>query len=306
MDADLPSRLLRSLVALAEAGSLARAAQRLGRSESALSLQMKTLETLAGLPLFSRDGRALTLTQAGSLLLGHARIILARIDAARADLAAATGTGPLRLGLVQDFSGTLLTGLLRRLRQEYPAAPVSVQIAGSHDLLKALGEDRIDLALAATGPAAPAPVVRLPMDWFGDIACLGAAVVPLAMIAPPCPFLETATAALDRHGTPWRLAMLTPGLDGVRAALAAGLGIACRTGISLPGLPRLADARLPSLPSIGYSLYLRPQASGQQKRVADLLCADLASLVSAAYEEGETEQPAGQAEDDKRIAGQHP
>jgi DNA-binding transcriptional LysR family regulator len=252
---DLPTHLLRGFVALAETGSLAGAAARLGRSESAISLQMARLEDVTGLGLFHRDGRRLVLTPQADLLLGHARAILARVDAARAALSDAGQVGPARLGLVQDFAGRFLRDVLASLARTHPAARVEVTVDRSAALLDALGAGRIDVALCGAGPAEPHADHTAPMVWFGWPGLAALDVVPLAVVAAPCPFLDAARAALDGAGRPWRIAFETPSLEGLRAAVAAGIGVACRTRSAAGDAP-LLDAMhgLPALPPMRWRL----------------------------------------------------
>lgn len=252
---DLPTHLLRGFVALAETGSLAGAAARLGRSESAVSLQMARLEDVTGLALFHRDGRRLGLTPQADLLLGHARAILARVDAARAALSEAGRAGPARLGLVQDFAGDFLREALAALARTHPAARVEVVVDRSAALLEALGAGRIDVALCGAGPAEPQSDHSAAMVWFGRAELATLDVLPLAVVAAPCPFLDAARAALDGMGRPWRIAFETPSLEGLRAAVAAGVGVACRTRSAAGGAPPLGAANgLPPLPPMRWRL----------------------------------------------------
>lgn len=277
MIADLPSPLLRSFVAVADCGSLAAAAQRVNRSESALSLQMQRLEDIIGQPLFDRDGRALKLNGTGSWLLAHSRAILARIDAARAELAAASRP-PVRLGVVQDFAAPVLRPVLEDLRRADSAAQFSIVIGSTSELLQAMSEDRIDTAVCVSELGrVGSGVTTLPMTWFGERQLLDDEVVPLVSITPPCPFLSSATRALDAAGRPWRLTLVTPSLDGVKAAVAAGLGIACRTAIGM-GLSPLADDRLPGLGEIRYAVMEKRPGKSGPSNAALSMAAHLSSL----------------------------
>ncbi len=276
MLSDLPSQLLRSFVAVVDGGSLASASRRVGRSESALSLQMSRLEDVVGQPLFERDGRALKLNQAGAVLLFHSRAILGRIDAARAELAQ-PGAPPVRIGIVQDFVDPVLRPTLAEVRAHAPFASVTILIGSTVELLQALGEDRIDTAVCAGEAAGGAVVVRLRMRWFGEPGLATGDVIPMVGITLPCPFLGAAQQALDLAGTPWRMTMATPSLDGLRAAVQAGLGITCRTeaGLALPPLP---DGLLPRLPDIAYSVVERRRGKGGPGFVAQRLTNHLARL----------------------------
>jgi DNA-binding transcriptional LysR family regulator len=257
MIADIPSPLLRTFVAVVDCGSLAAAARRITRSESALSLQIARLEAIVRQPLFYRDGRALRLNPIGGLLLGHARSILGRIDAARAELTPNTVV-PVRLGIVQDFVAGVLRPTLADVLAATPGAAFSIVVASTAELLQAIGEDRIDAALCAGEPFGGNVVTRFPMKWFGEPDLLLGDVIPLVGITLPCPFLLAAQRVLDAAGRPWRMALTTPSLDGLRAAVEAGLGITCRTEAGLC-LPPMSGTSLPQLPEIAYSIVERRQ-----------------------------------------------
>lgn len=275
---DLPSPLLRSFVAVVDCGSLAAASTRVGRSESALSLQMSRLEDIIGQRLFDRDGRALKLNQAGGLLLAHARAILGRIDTARIEFGE-TSAVPVRIGIVQDFVTSVLRPTLADVRQASPRATFAIVIGSTAELLQAMGEERIDTALCAGEPFGGRVAARLPMEWFGESDLLKSEVVPLIGITPPCPFLQAAQQALDAIGRPWRMTLITPSLDGLRAAVQAGLGITCRSKAGI-GLEPLPQRTLPSLPAVSYSVVERRHDKAGPDKAGTRLAAYLASLTS--------------------------
>jgi DNA-binding transcriptional LysR family regulator len=273
MIADIPSPLLRTFVAVVDCGSLAAAARRIARSESALSLQIARLEAIVRQPLFDRDGRALRLNPIGGLLLGHARSILGRIDAARAELTPNTVV-PVRLGIVQDFVAGVLRPTLADVLAATPGAAFSIVVASTAELLQAIGEDRIDAALCAGEPFGGNVVTRFPMKWFGEPDLLLGDVIPLVGITLPCPFLLAAQRVLDAAGRPWRMALTTPSLDGLRAAVEAGLGITCRTEAGLC-LPPMSGTSLPQLPEIAYSIVERRQGDPGTRLVVNRMKAHL-------------------------------
>ena len=278
MLADLPSPLLRSFVAVVECGSLAGAAARIGRSESALSLQMARLEDVVGRRIFDRDGRSLKLNQTGSALLGHAHAILNRIDAARTALDDKARPEPVRVGIVQDFVSLMLGPALQSFKLAETLASFEVLVEGSTELLNALGENRIDMAVCAGGLAGRDPSCTLQMAWFGSSALLDLDVLPLVSVAPPCPFLHAASEALNAAGIAYRIAVLTPSLDGVRTAVTAGLGVACRTMAGMGQAELAHGRRLPDLPTIRYSLIERQATTGLSRRFAGLLAGRMADL----------------------------
>jgi DNA-binding transcriptional LysR family regulator len=155
---------LRHLVALktiADEGSFGRAAERLGYTQSAISQQIAALERIVGLRLIDRPGgpRAISLTEAGRILLRHAEAIQARLLAARADMAAleAGDAGRLRVGTFQSVGARIIPTLLRRFSDSHP--DVEILLRESQDeseLLAMIERGELDLTFW-TLPVAPGP-----------------------------------------------------------------------------------------------------------------------------------------------------
>src|SRR6201985_1522246 len=200
MVVNLPTDLLRSFTAIVDAGSMLRATERVFVTQSALSLQMKRLEDLVQKPLFQRDGRKLTLTQAGENLLGHAREILSANDRAVQALNGEVLAGPARIGVVEDFAETLLSGVLAEFSESNPDANVQVRVAGSAELLELMQSGQLDVLLCLSAAEAPAPIRTMPMQWLGNADLAGQDVLPLAMLERRCRFREAALAGLDQAG----------------------------------------------------------------------------------------------------------
>jgi len=158
-------RHLAALEAVAEEGSFGRAARRLGYTQSAVSQQIAQLEKVIGAKLVERPGgpRAVSLTDAGRLLLRHADAIVARLAAAQADMAAlqAGEAGPLRVGILQSVGARLLPGLILRFKQEFPRVSVQV-IEGNtpEELLPLVESGELDLTFAEL------PLPEGPFDWL--------------------------------------------------------------------------------------------------------------------------------------------
>src|SRR5213593_193764 len=137
-----------ALQALAEEGSFGRAAERLGYTQSAVSQQIATLERIVGERLVERPGgpRPVTLTEPGRILRRHAESIVARLQAAQADLAAfASGeSGSLHVGTFQSVGAKILPEVMRRFRAAWP--DVAIELSESHlDLELAAGVERGEL-----------------------------------------------------------------------------------------------------------------------------------------------------------------
>lgn len=257
--------MLRSFVLGLDLGSLARAAERRGRSTSAISAQLKKLEEQAGTELLRRHGRGLVTTDAGELLLGYARRMLALNDEAALALQAPSLSGAVRLGLAEDFGEHLLPQVLGRFARAHPQIHIETRIGRHHDLQQRLSSGQLDLALTwdgghETGYHEPLPA--WPLYWIGPAhrACFDRREpLPLVMLDTPCLLRTAATAALDKAGIDWRIAFTSASLAGIWAAVGAGLGMTLRAAVQLPTpvavLDDAAALGLPALAPLGLQLH---------------------------------------------------
>jgi DNA-binding transcriptional LysR family regulator len=250
---------LRMIVIGAELGSFARAAARLNRSQSAVSMQLKKLEEQTGKALFRRSGRGLVPTEAGDALLAYARRIIALNDEAAASLGAAPAA-TVRLGLPQDFAEDVLPDVILRFAKKWPLVQVEAHIGRNYALWQDVESGRLDVAISFVAPGAQgqgAALGALPQLWLGGKKPAGNGAVPLALFDHPCLFRQHALQALETNGPEHRLALTTPSLPGIWAALRSGLGITVRTPHRLPA--GIADVRkqfgLPALPRIDVRLF---------------------------------------------------
>jgi DNA-binding transcriptional LysR family regulator len=151
-------RHLIALDAVARHSSFNAAADELGYTQSAVSQQIAALEQIVGNHLFerSRGPRPVRLTEAGRVLLGHAQAVLARVEAASADLTAMVegAVGELRVGTYQSVATRLLPVVLARFRERWPRIDVQLFESGSHDEIDGRVE-RGALDVAFTTPPIP-------------------------------------------------------------------------------------------------------------------------------------------------------
>lgn len=255
--ANLDMDALRSMVAGIELGSFARAASVLGRSQSAISMHLKKLEQQTGQVLFRRSGRGLLPTEAGETLLAHARRILALNDAALDRLGAAAAPAAIRLGLPQDFFEDVMPDTLQAFAGGHPGTHVEVRAGRNHTLAQEVHAGRLDAALAffPQGPEGHGEkIATLPLVWIGtDTSRETKGPLPLVLFDHPCLFRQTALRGLDQAGRSWRLALTTPSLPGLWAAMRTGHGITARTRHRIPADLREIDRLeqgLPDLPPI--------------------------------------------------------
>ena len=275
--------VLRTFVIGLELGSFSKAAQRLGRSQSAISTQLRRLEEQVGKPLLKKSGRGLTLTTAGESLFSYAKRILELNDEVIDGLRDGEVEGWVRLGIPQDFAEGWLTSVLGRFARAHPRVRVEVRAEQNVLLRERLRDGELDLALAWGGSDDVVHVDRLadlPMVWIGrpdwaGIKALGSEPMPLVAFEPPCAFRSAGIDALDTAGISWRLAFTSPSLAGLWAATRAGLGVTLRTSIGLPGSLRVLKPRtsgLPTLPKVPLTLCkLKADAAPVVNRLSEIL-----------------------------------
>jgi DNA-binding transcriptional LysR family regulator len=269
---DLPLELLRTFVATVDSGSMAKAAGVVARTPSAVSLQMSRLGELIGQPLFQRRGRAQVLTRAGEMLVPHARDILCASERALAALSEERLQGPVRFGTVQDLADRVLPRALAGFARQYPGVTLHVQVAQSDVLLEQARAGDLDFVVCFRTQNAR-EIRREPMVWLGHRELALVDPLPLAILDPPCGYVEAATQALRRAGRAYNVVLRTPSLAGLRAALEAGLAVGCRTVLLRSGsIEVLGEAeRLPPLPSIAFAMYVPRPMSPAARRLASLV-----------------------------------
>jgi DNA-binding transcriptional LysR family regulator len=260
MRVNLDTDILRTLVTAQQLGGFNRAAQRIGRSQSAVSQQIRKLEDQLGEALFRKQGRGLALTEAGDVVLSYARRILDLNDEAVAAVRGIAVDGSVRFGLPTDFAETWLPTALGRFKRAHPSVRIEVNADRRAVLIDRLDKGQLDLVLLFhDGRRSDGQTIAtLPMAWIGPgqekLNWVPDEPLPLAVFNPPCLFRETAIAALDRAGIAWHIAFTSPSLHGLWAAVDAGLGVTVRTAAGLPsqllvlpkgfGLPPLASTEL--------------------------------------------------------------
>lgn len=270
MPVNLPTSLLRSFVAIVDTGSMLNASEQVYVSQSAVSLQIKRLEELVQQPLFSREGRRLTLTAAGDVLISYARRVLSLHDEAIDAIAYGQIAGPVRVGMVQDFADALLSGLLARFAELHPESQIFARVAGTAELLAQMEHGQLDLLMGFAAADDPSAIKVAPMAWYGNALLGRADVVPLAVLESPCRFREAAVSSLNAAGRPWRIAVETPNLSTLRASVEAGLGLTCRTHLFLPETAVIAHPVLPTLPKVAYILATAGTTGAAAGRLAEL------------------------------------
>ena len=161
---------LRTLVITQDVGGFGRASERLGRTPSAISLQMKRLQDEIGVPLFSKQGRKLLLTEQGEIALRYARRVLELNDEMIDVLRGASLSGVVRIGFAQDFTANVLPLVLERFSGLYPLVKLEVTVDRGQVLIQALNAGELDLALTLGGSESKTARVlsELPLHWMAS------------------------------------------------------------------------------------------------------------------------------------------
>ncbi|WP_394828071.1 LysR family transcriptional regulator [Pendulispora albinea] len=260
MSQSLEIDLLRSFVAIAETGVLGQAAARIGRTQSALSMQMQRLEAVVEQPLLHRTGRGVTLTAAGERLLVRARELLRKHDETLAELRGEQLSGVLRFSCPDDYAVVFLPYLLRGFASLHPRVQLEVMCAPTPRLRELLTRHAIDLALVSVpGDASGAGIIRHEaLVWVAQRGGAAASLdpLPLALGAPDALDHQLPRRALEAAGRAYRLAYASSSLSGLIGMARSGQAVIVLTRTAVPDdLEILSSSHgLPDLPNVGVTL----------------------------------------------------
>ncbi|MBB6309252.1 DNA-binding transcriptional LysR family regulator [Xanthobacter tagetidis] len=270
--------LLKAFVSVVEAGGFTRAGERVHRTQSTVSQQIRRLEEQLGRHLLLRDGRGVSLTPEGEVLLGYARRILALHAEAEAALTGPAPAPALRLGIPDDIPVAALTEVVSAFAAARPQVRLAVQCGLSTDLLAALARGELDIALAKREPGA-GPAHRAWAERLAWVAGAGRlppdGVVPLVAFRQGCLYRGRAVHALERAGRPWRIAYESSDLLGIQAALKGGLGVAVlsRRAITADHRVLTAGEGWPDIAPTELALCARDDLGAAGRDLVDLLAA---------------------------------
>ena len=259
---NLDMDVLRTFLTGFELGSFARAAERLGRSQSAVSTQLRKLEDQIGRPLVQKSGRGLVPTAAGESLLSYAKRLLDLNDEAVDSIRGSDVEGWVRIGLPQDFAESWLPSVLSRFSHAHPKVRIEVLVDRHVPLIEKILAGTLDIA----------PGLE---RWARRTSCRAGRRVPGALDRPAGlargPRLSRASLSLSppswrpvrselRQSRPWTQSAWRGGSPSrprawraSGAAAESGLGITVRTKMSMPETLIALDPKttgLPPLPTV--------------------------------------------------------
>lgn len=254
----LDSDLMRSFLAVAETGSVTLAADRIGRTQSAVSMQIRRLEESLGQPLFLRQPRGVALTPRGEQLMPYARRITGLLDEAALALREKPLDGPVRIGIPDEYAGTILPRALAAFSERHPAVEVTVRCDFSLPQNQALDADQIDLAVTYD-PSNTSGEEVLGVDptvWVTSVEHEQhlQIPVPIGIYVRSDWCRDFAIRSLDQQGIRWRTAFECDTSASLRIAVRAGLAVSplsrstipqgCRELTLADGFPVIDHARV--------------------------------------------------------------
>jgi DNA-binding transcriptional LysR family regulator len=291
---------LRTLAVAHDRGGLAQAAEHLGRTPSAISLQMKRLQEDLGTPIFRKRGRGLALTEAGEIALSYARRILGLNDELLDKMQGANLAGHIRVGCPQDFA-SILPSVLSLFASFYPRMQIELHVDGNAALRDAMDNARLDVAvIIGHEDRVGAQIVgRLEIAWIASsvFKIPQKQPLPLAVLGSQCIFRRTALHRLEAANIPHRISANSHSLNGLWAALLGGLGVTARTPLNLPEGLVTAES-LHGLPPLGSLPVTLHRYAGSNGVSSDRMASLLVKALELVLQPNATDQSAPLVQDD--------
>jgi DNA-binding transcriptional LysR family regulator len=283
----LDLELLRSFVSVVDSGGFTRAGERVHRTQSTVSQQIKRLEDDVGQPLLNRNGKDVTPTEAGERLLSYARRLLALAEEARDVVARPESEGAVRLGVPEDFAAYRLTKLLAAFSRSHPGLRLDVRADQSANLKRELERGELDLALFKRAAGEKGGIAIWPerVHWVTSKSHprdTRTGSVPLIGFPSGCLYRAGAIHALESAGRSWHMAYTSSNLSGIQAAVAAGMGLSILSEMAIQADHRVLTAKdgFAPIDRTEVALVAAPDASPATLRLADRL-AEFCSTVQA-------------------------
>ena len=274
----LDLELLKSFVSVVASAFLKNAGERVHRTQSTVSQQIKRLEEDVGQLLLVRDGKEVTPTEAGERLLSYARRLLSLADEARDVVTQPGHEGAVRLGIPEDFAAYRLAKLLASCSRKGAGLRLHVRADQSAALKRDLERGELDLALFKRTAGEKGGIAVWPerVHWVASKTHsrdLGEGSVPLVGFPTGCLYRAGAIHALESAGRGWHMAYTSSNLSGIQAAVAAGMGLSILSEMAIQADHRVLTARdgFAPIDKTEVALVASPDASPTTLRLADRL-----------------------------------
>jgi len=263
---------LRSFVVIADAGSMTRAATRLHMTQSAISMQIKRLESSLDLSVFERSKQGILPTPSGEQLLHYARQMLELNDEVWGRLTAEDFEGKVSLGVPSDIINPVIPGVIREFARDYPRVQVQLASALTQKLLHEFDAGKHDIVLTTEHVPRKGGEVLCSqrLIWTGAIGGNAWKTRPLPIgFSKACAFRQTVIDALDAAAIEWRDVVVAEDEIAGAAALAADLCVGAELEfVDHYGREAIAhDGQLPDLPDHSIIMYRADGMSDTPGRV---------------------------------------
>jgi DNA-binding transcriptional LysR family regulator len=272
---NIPTDLLRALVAVIDTRSFTKAAQSLGVTQPAVSAQMKRLHDLLGYEVLDKSTPGVALTPRGEVVVNNARRLLSINDEILHLTGGRMAGQTIRVGIPLDYAGSRIPATLSRFRERWPDVSYNVGSAPVEEMLRDLRHGEIDIVLALF---AEKPTMEARHVWTQELVWVHSDAVKLDLEGP-VPLVSyggesachrVAVAALQRAGLEYNFVFTSHSSVSLLAAVAAGFGVmavprgrAVRNNFAI-----WEDAPLPKLPKLYCALLVR--TSGDRTAIEEL------------------------------------
>ncbi|MBT8367003.1 MAG: LysR family transcriptional regulator [Deltaproteobacteria bacterium] len=256
LDADLIT--LRAVVAVVDEGSFSGAAKHIGRTQSAVSLQIAKLEDRINIRLFERTSRSIVQTPAGEVFTAYARRILDLADEAYAAVISPEISNPLRIGFAEYLVPHHLYKLLSRFKQRYPKAAMELKLGVGGALIQEMKDGQLDVVVAGPEGEKGLILIEEPLVWVGpegELPDVGDEALELILMQPPCSYRKAAFDTLAKAELPWDLALSANSIQGTQSAVAAGLGVSVVPRSAVSKDLKIMSKGFPELPATSIQAY---------------------------------------------------
>ncbi|MEZ5787173.1 MAG: LysR family transcriptional regulator [Xanthobacteraceae bacterium] len=289
---NIPTELLRTLLAVVDVRSFTKAARLLGVTQPAVSAQIKRLQSLLEFELFDKSAPGVSVTEKGERVVREARRLLAINDEIVAIAQAPEGARTLRLGLPGDFVGKALWKSLALFHARRPDWYLHLKTGNGPSLLNDMHQGDLDVVVALSSDK---PQQAAAHQWRDEMVWIGTAPIPrppqpvrLLSRGNDCIHHRSMTAALQSIGRSHEIAISFGHMDDISGAAVAGLGFtALPRGAALAaGAPICQDSMLPKLADVVVSICTRAESAPAARD-------ELAALISEALRPAVTQAPLG-------------
>lgn len=265
---------LEMLITVADTGGFTAAADRLGRTQSAVSTRIADVERMLGHRLLERTPRGVKLTPTGERLVAHARRWLQMERRMLDEIVGGKPSGRVRLGMPDDYVDVFLKPLVARFAAEHPTVEIEVRCDLSRQIEAEFGEGKHDLAVITRDHLKPTgELLRADrMVWVAARTHRPALdePLPLALFTETCRMRPRILTALERAGLAYRIAYVSSHTAGVASAVESGIGITALVESTIPPTLRriTPEEGLPDLPIAEVAMLVSAQPSAATARLA--------------------------------------